>query len=138
MLVFRTVLLWVAFVLLVTAEFLTASVQFSIVFRLIPSALLLLWFVSYLAGRQRYQFKKEVNNAARRIVLVLKNIANITIIAGAVLRLMYMPYSQLLIVSGIGCLAIWSTFLIVVSEEKLKYNPEIIDDIQDDMNSDNK
>lgn len=136
MLIFRTILLWVAFVLLVMAEFITASLQFSIVFRLIPSALLVLWFVSYLAGRQRYQFKKGVNKATIRIVLVLKNIANITIIAGAVLRLMHMPYSQLLIVFGIGCLAVWSTFLVFVSEEKLKYNPEIIDDLQDDITSD--
>lgn len=131
--VLRTLLLWAAVIMLVFLEFFTASdFRFSIIFRLVPSVLLLLWFVLYMVGRQRYIYKENIGKNTIRLIKLIRTIANVAIIGGALLRLGHFQYSQVLLIAGIAFLALWSTILIAVSVEKVAYNPDIVDDFRDD------
>lgn len=133
MLIFRTILLWSAVVLLVVMEFTSFNdLRFGLTLRLIPSLLLLVWFLSFLSGRKRRVIRDNVPVFKMKILKVLKVVANLTIVAGALLKIGHYAYSQLLLIVGIFFLAAWSTLLVTVSSEKPAYNPEIIDDIYEE------
>ena len=134
MLILKTVLLWIVFILLIVLEISNDAVfNLGVFFRLTPSLLLAIWFIVHIANRQRYQYKKDVSKITILVLSVFKTTANATIICGAALKIGHLEYSQILIIIGIGFLALWSTILIGVYEEKGIYNPEIIDDVQEDL-----
>ncbi len=133
MLVLRTLLLWAAFIMLVFLEFFTASdFRFSIIFRLVPSLFLMLWFVLYTLNRKKYVFRENVGRNTIRLIKLIRTVANIAIISGALLKLGHFQYSQGLLVAGIGFLALWSSLHIAVSVERPAYNPDIVDDMRDE------
>ena len=102
--------------------------------RLIPSALLLAWFVIYIFNKDKSQLSKRAPKAVVIWLTVLKTVANLAIVSGAVMRILHYPFSQLLLVSGIGFLALWSSVLAYYSELKSDFNPDIIDAVEDDEN----
>ncbi|MES2616240.1 MAG: hypothetical protein V4613_00060 [Bacteroidota bacterium] len=129
----RTVLLWLAFVLLIVLEFtFIRDIKLGVLFRLSPTFLLLIWFVIYLLSAKRYQFGKSVSLKTIQIVNFIRFIANITIVLGAIFKIMHWSGAQLLLVIGIGFLAVWSTLLSKLTIEKIDYNPDIIDDQDED------
>lgn len=135
MLVLRTVFLWLAFAVLLFLELDVLPdlyLKVSAMVRLVPSLLLLGWFFIYLFNKDKYQLSKT---APRSIVLwltILKTIANVAIVSGALMRIFHVSYSQLLLVSGIGFLALWSSILTYYSVLKSDFNADIIDDIDDE------
>jgi hypothetical protein len=133
MLLFRTILLWMAFILLIVIELpFTGNLDIGF-FRLLPSLILVLWFVSYFFKKQRYAVRRD---ADRRIVSALgylRPLANISVIAGAVMRLSRVPYSNIPLIAGIGLLALVSSLWMKVSLERPEYDPEIIDDSSEEI-----
>ena len=137
MLVLRTVFLWLAFAVLLFLELNILPelyLKVSAVMRLIPSALLLAWFVIYIFNKDKSQLSKHAPKAVVLWLSVLKTVANLAIVTGAVMRIMHYSHSQLLLVSGIGFLALWSSVLAYYSELKSDFNPDIIDAVDDDEN----
>lgn len=135
MLVLRTVFLWLAFAVLLFLELDVLPdlyLRVSAMIRLVPSLLLLAWFVIYLFNKDKYQLSKNAPKAIVTWLSVLKATANIAIVAGALMRIFHFSYSQLLLVSGIGFLAVWSTVLTYFSVLKSDFNPDIIDDMDDE------
>lgn len=129
----RTLLLWLSFAMLVFLEFFTTTgFRFGIIFRLVPSAMLLLWFILYTIGKQRYIIRPGISRFNIRLIFWIRNIANLLIIGGALLKLGHFSWAHYSLVAGIGSLALWSTLLILISVEKNHYDPEIIDDTSDD------
>lgn len=137
MLVLRTVLLWLAFAVLLFLELNILPelyLKVSAVMRLVPSALLLAWFVIYIFNKDKSQLSKGAPKSVVIWLSVLKTVANLAIICGAVMRILHYAHSQLLLVSGIGFLALWSSVLAYYSELKSDFNPDIIDAVEDDEN----
>ncbi len=137
MLVLRTVFLWLAFAVLLFLELNILPelyLRVSAFMRLIPSALLLAWFVIYIFNKDKSQLSKRAPKAVVIWLTVLKTVANLAIVSGAVMRILHYPFSQLLLVSGIGFLALWSSVLAYYSELKSDFNPDIIDAVEDDEN----
>lgn len=129
----RTVVLWLAFVLLILLDFtFIRDIKLGLMFRLSPTILLFVWFILYLTGAKGHQFGKKVSKSTIRVVTIIKFVANITIILGAVFRIMHWTGAQMLLVVGIGFLAVWSTLLSKLTIEKSDYNPDIVDDIDED------
>ncbi len=137
MLVLRTVFLWLAFAILLFLELNILPelyLKVSAIMRLIPSALLLGWFVIYIFNKDKSQLSKYAPKSTLTWLSVLKTIANLAIVSGAVTRILHYTHSQLLLVSGIGFLALWSSVLAYYSELKSDFNPDIIDAVEDDEN----
>ncbi len=109
------------------------GLQSGIVFRLLPSFILVIWFAANFLNKRRYQLAKNTGKNLILTLSFLKTIANITIVTGAVMKLYHISYSQFLLIGGIGFLATWSSILVKVSVEKSGYNPDIIDDEDDDL-----
>ncbi len=132
MLNFRTLLLSLAFIFLVGQEFIFFNnSSIGLAFRLIPTALLIVWFVLSIFGPQKYKIQVTLSN--KRIILALKflrPLANLSIILGAVLKLLHLNYGNYFLTAGIGFLAIWSLLFSFVANNIDNYNPEIIDDIE--------
>lgn len=131
MLHFRTILLFLAFILLVIQGFVYFdNLRLGIFFRLIPTALLLVWFVSSIFGPKKYTI--QLNHSNRKLVSaikILRPLASLTIIIGAILKILHVSYGNYFLTAGIGLLAFWSLLFSLVAISKDEYNPEIIDDI---------
>lgn len=131
MLQFRTILLWLAFVLLILQYFVDIrfSIALGIAFRLTPSALLLLWFLLALFFREK--LKIDPANTPRPVLMlfrILRPLSSASIVAGAIFKLLHLPYGNLLLITGIGFMATYSTLLSVFAYEKPADHPDIIDD----------
>ncbi len=139
MLIFRTLLLWMAFVLLLLLEiefFPDLQLKFSLMFRLVPSILLAAWFLLNIFSKEKTQYSPLIKRSTIVLITWLKSIANIAILVGAFFKLLHLPYAQLCLVGGIGVLALWSSILARWSVQKSDYNPDIIDDMNGDEKED--
>ncbi len=139
MLVLRTLFLWLAFAVLLFLEcnFLPDSyLRISAMIRLVPSLLLLGWFVIYLFTKDKYIVNRNTPRFIVNWLTVLKSVANIAIVSGALMRIFHYQYAQLLLVIGIGFLALWSSILTFYSMLKSDFDPNIIDDVEDEESQD--
>lgn len=130
MLHFRTILLFLAFILLLVQEFvLFDNLRLGIVFRLIPSALLIIWFMVSILSPKKYGIDtNKINKYILTALRFLRPLASISIITGAILKIMHWQYGNYFLIAGIGVLAIWSFLFSLVAFNQAEYNPEIIDD----------
>ncbi len=133
MLKFRTILLWLAFLLLLAQYFIDIkNIRLGLIFRLTPSALLLLWFLLSVLIRIRVKIRME--NISRPYVIMIKvfrPVASISIVLGALLKIMHWPFGNSMLVTGIGCMAVYSTIISHFATAKEAYDPDIIDDLGD-------
>ena len=134
MLLFRTILLWLAFSLLILRYFISFNdPHYDLWFMMLPSGILLLWFLLSFFIKEKVRVNlKNLSKIQRFSLLLLRPSASLAIIAGAVLKLLTLPYGNLLLVSGIGFMALYSTLLSLVSIPVDEYNPEIIDDTDEE------
>jgi hypothetical protein len=133
MLHFRTILLWLAFVLLISQYFITFEhYTFAIIFRLVPSGILLLWFFLSVFIKDRIKINpKNISRFNLLLIQVLRPLASITIVLGAIFKILHWPYGNLLLIIGIGFMALYSSILSRIYIRKDDYNPEIVDDLED-------
>jgi hypothetical protein len=134
MLQFRTILLWLAFILLILQYFITidSSIYLGILFRLAPSGLLLLWFALSVLIKDKLRING--NETPRFIIFLIKflrPLASICIVIGALFKILHWPYGNILLIAGIGVMAIYSSVLSRYSYSKIEQNPDIIDDLED-------
>lgn len=131
MLAFRTALLWLSFALLIIQLFVDVQVGITggIAFRLAPSALLLIWFLTSLFDRSRLSINhKEIPALAVKAFRILRPLSSITIISGAVFKLLHLAGGNLLLYAGIFLMAVYSTLLFIYARETGKYDPDILED----------
>jgi hypothetical protein len=135
MLHFRTILLWLAFILLVLQNFIAFNnLSYELWFRLVPSGILLLWFLLSIFIKEKFKINlKRVSAIQRLSIIILRPSASLAIITGAVLKLLHLPYGNTMLVAGIGFMAVYSTILSQVSTHHEEYDHEIIDDVEDDQ-----
>jgi hypothetical protein len=133
MLHFRTILLWLAFVLLVSQYFITFEhYLFAIIFRLVPSGILLLWFFLSVFIKDRIKINPgNISKFNLLLIRVLRPLASMTIVLGAIFKISHWPYGNLLLITGIGFMALYSTLLSRIYIRKDDYNPDIVDDLED-------
>jgi len=133
MLHFRTILLWLAFLLLLSQYFINFDhFAFGLIFRLMPSGILLLWFLLSIFIKDKFKINMEkISTTLLFLIKILRPAASISIVLGAMLKIMHWPFGNILLIAGIGFMAIYSTILSKISTQKEDYNPEIVDDVDD-------
>jgi hypothetical protein len=133
MLHFRTILLWLAFLLLILQHFIFFNdITIGLIFRLIPSGILLLWFLLSVFIKENLKIKTSgLSKTLLFFIRILRPAASITIVLGALFKILHWPFGNLMLISGIGFMAVYSTILSKVSIRSEEYNPDILDDFDD-------
>jgi len=130
---FKTSLLWLAFVLLLLQTWvdIQENILWGFIFRLSPSLCLLIWFLISLIFKQTLIIKaNEISKWAINCLRILRPLASSLIILGALFKLMHWNGGFLLLIAGIGMMAIYSSILNYYSSVKNESNIDIIDDIK--------
>jgi hypothetical protein len=133
MLAFRTILLWLAFIVLLLQVFISFddNLILGIIFRLSPSAILLLWFLLSIFFKLNLKIDNELTpNWVIKTISILRPLASLSIVCGAIFKIMHLQYGDLMLLLGIGFMAIYSSFLSAYSSHESGENPDIIDDIK--------
>lgn len=134
MLHFRTILLWLAFLLLVLQHVIdfNSDITLGIIFRLTPSGILLLWFLLSLFFREKLKIQK-LNTPAWvfKLLNILRPLASMSIVLGAMFKIMHWPFGNLMLIAGIACMAVYSTILSRFAYVRPEHDPDIIDDLDE-------
>ena len=131
---FRTILLWLAFLLLIAQNIIEikTSFLFGFIFRMIPSAILLFWFILAIYFKENLKLNvHETPKLVFKLINILRPLANLSIVLGALFKIMHLPFGNLLLITGIGFMAIYSSILSRYSRNKPDNNSDIIDDIDE-------
>lgn len=132
MLLFRTILLWLSFSLLILQYFIDVhEVIPGFIFRLLPSGLLLLWFLLTVLVREKIKIQQHQSKFLVNLFHIMRPLASISIVLGAILKIMHWPYGNPLLIAGIGFMAIYSTILCKIAIPKDDYNPDVLDDMDE-------
>jgi hypothetical protein len=130
---FKTSLLWLAFILLILQSWvdIQENILWGFIYRLAPSLCLLIWFILSLFFKQILIVKaNEIPKWAINSIRILRPLASSLIVLGALFKLMHWTGGFLLLIAGIGIMAIYSSILNYYSSVKNKANIDIIDDIK--------
>ena len=130
---FKTSLLWLAFILLLLQTWVDIQeyILWGFIYRLAPSLCLLIWFILSLFFKQTLIVKaNEIPKWAINSLRILRPLASSLIVLGALFKLMHWTGGFLLLIAGIGIMAIYSSILNYYSSVKNKNNIDIIDDIK--------
>jgi hypothetical protein len=130
---FKTSLLWLAFILLILQSWvdIQENILWGFIYRLAPSLCLLIWFIISLFFKQTLIVKaNEIPKWAINSIRILRPLASSLIVLGALFKLMHWTGGFLLLIAGIGIMAIYSSILNYYSSVKNKANIDIIDDIK--------
>lgn len=133
MLHFRTVLLWLAFILIALQQFwdYNSNIELGIIYRLLPSGILLLWFIISIFIKEKVKIKvAETPKAAMIALRVFRPLAGATIVGGALFKIMHWPYGNIMLAIGIGFMAIYSTALGMYAIRSTDEPDDIIDDLE--------
>lgn len=129
---FRTILLWLAFILIVLQQFWDYNGYFmlAMAYRLLPSGILLLWFLLsiffYESEKLRYD---KLPPRMRKISFILRPLASFTIVLGAILKILHWPFGNIGLASGIAFMAMYSTIISVYGYISPEESSDIIDDL---------
>jgi hypothetical protein len=131
MLVFRSIILWLAFLFILISQFITLdTVRLLLFYRITPAVFLFIWVFSTL-----FFNKKLVVDTSIHGVKVLKWIkwlrlsSSVLITVGAAIKIMSWDYGDIFLMIGIGSMAAYSSLLAYVAKAKHEHNPDVIDDI---------
>jgi hypothetical protein len=131
MLLFRTILLWLSFTLLLLQYFITIdfNLEIGVVYRLLPSGLLILWFLLSVFSREKLVFDpNKVPTFSKLMIKYLRPIASLSIILGAFLKILKMYNSNEFLVIGIGFMSLYSSLIYFYTVDKQNRPDDIIDD----------
>lgn len=130
---FKTILLWLAFILLLSQVWIDnqSNVIIGFAYRLAPSLCLLIWFFLALLFKQTLKINAiEIPKCALLSLKILRPLSSGLIILGALFKLMHWPWGSLFLTLGIGFMALYSTVLNQYSYLQGEQNPNIIDDLR--------
>jgi hypothetical protein len=129
MLKFKTLLLWIAFTFLAIEQLFTLNSTTYLFFRMIPIGSMIVWFIISLFNKNNFKINPlKVTHKNAWILRYVRPIASLLIIFGAAAKLLRWPYSDMPLIFGIGCMALYYTALSRVAEPKKDYLPDVIDD----------
>ena len=132
MLHFRTILLWLAFILIAMQQIWVYNGNYllGLVYRLLPSAVLLLWFLLSIFFNESEKLKSDgLSNSIKKLILILRPLASFTVVLGAILKIMHWPYGNIALALGIGVMAVYSTIISIYGYRSSDEPNDIIDDI---------
>lgn len=132
MLHFRTILLWLAFFLIVLQQAwdYTDNLYLGMVYRLLPSAVLLLWFLLsiFFTETEKLRYDK-LSNRLKKLLFLLRPLASFTIVLGAIFKLLNWPFGNVSLAIGIALMASYSTIISIYGYSKSDEPNDIIDDL---------
>lgn len=132
MLWFRTILLWLSFVLLISQYFIDVrAIIPGFIFRMLPSGLLLLWFLLTVLVKEKVRIQPGQSKFLVTLFHFMRPMASISIVLGAILKILHWPFGNPMLIAGIGFMAIYSTILCKIAIPRDDYNPDVLDDMDE-------
>lgn len=128
---FRSILLWLAF-LLVTLQFFwnySSNVTLAVIYRLLPSIVLLLWFA--LSVLFKVNVKLKIDTIPKFVVLIfkiLRPLSSLTIVTGALIKYNHLAHGNQFLAVGLLFMAINSTIISIYGVDTTDRPNDIIDD----------
>ncbi len=131
MLVFRSIILWLAFLFILISQFIALdTVRLLLFYRITPAIFLLIWVFTTLFFNKKLVVDTSIHgNKILKWIKALRLISSAFIIIGAAIKVMRWDYGDIFLMIGIGSMAAYSSILAYVAKTKQEHNPEIIDDI---------
>jgi hypothetical protein len=131
MLVFRSIILWLAFLFILISQFIALdTVRLLLFYRITPAIFLLIWVFTTLFFNKKLVVDTSIHGIKiLKWIKVLRLISSAFIIIGAAIKVMRWDYGDIFLMIGIGSMAAYSSILAYVAKTKQEHNPEIIDDI---------
>jgi len=132
MLHFRTILLWLAFFLIVLQQVwdYNGSYLLGLVYRMLPSAVLLLWFLLSIFFNESEKIKSDnLSSGTKKLIHILRPLASFTVVLGAILKIMHWPLGNIALAAGIGVMAVYSTIISLYGYRSSDEPNDIIDDL---------
>lgn len=129
---FRTILLWLAFFLIALQQVwdFNGNYLLGMAYRLMPSAVLLLWFLLSIFFNESEKLKSDkLSNSIKKLIYILRPLASFTIVLGAILKIMHWPFGNIALAAGIGVMAIYSTVISIYGYRSSDEPTDIIDDL---------
>lgn len=129
---FRTILLWLAFSLIVLQQIWDYNGNFTLamVYRLLPSGILLLWFLLSIFFHESEKLKYDkLPSKIRKLITIIRPLASFTIVLGAILKILHWPYGNIALSYGIAFMAIYSTIISLYGHHSSDVPSDIIDDL---------
>lgn len=132
MLLFRTILLWLSFILLISQYFIDIrEIIPGFIFRLLPSGLLLLWFLLTVLVKEKIRIRPSQSKFLLNVFHIMRPLASISIVLGAILKILHWPFGNPMLIAGIGFMAIYSSILCKIAIPRDDYNPDVLDDMDE-------
>jgi hypothetical protein len=131
MLVFRSIVLWLAFLFILVSQFIALdTVRLLLFYRITPAIFLLIWVFTTLFFNKKLVVDTAIHGIkVLKWIKVLRLFSSAFIITGAAVKIMRWDYGDIFLMIGIGSMATYSSLLAYVAKTKQEHNPEIIDDI---------
>ncbi len=132
MLHFRTILLWLAFFLIILQQVWDYSdnLYLGMIYRLLPSAVLLLWFLISIFFNETEKLRYDkLSLRIKKLLFILRPLASFTIVMGAIFKLLYWPFGNIALAIGIALMACYSTIISIYGYSKTDEPNDIIDDL---------
>lgn len=136
MLSFRTILLWLAFFLLILQYFwdYSSNLIIGIIYYMLPTLLLVLWFGISLFSKDKIRIHPDkITPLMLQLLRFLRPLASISIVLGALLKYSHFSEGNFLLAMGLFFMAVYSTILNRIGESTSDKPNDIIDD-QDFLN----
>ncbi len=128
---FRSILLWLAFIL-VTLQFFwdyNGNILFGIIYRLLPTAILLLWFGISLFVKDKIKIdSRKLNKKNILILKYLRPVASLSIVTGAIFKYLHIFNGNILLAIGLFAMAFYSSFLYFIGYSVSDSPNDILDD----------
>lgn len=131
---FRTLLLWISFGLLILLNFYSfdENIKIGIFIRLIPSGFLLLWFLLSIFVKEKLKINAgDLPKYTIWAFKILRPAASISIVTGAVFKLLHLYFGNGFLIIGIGLMAVYSTLLSIYAVDKQDKPTDIVDDVDE-------
>jgi hypothetical protein len=131
MLVFRSIVLWLAFLFILISQFIVLdTVRLLLFYRLTPAIFLFIWVITTLFFNKKLVVDTSIHGIKiLKWIKALRLISSAFIIIGAAIKVMRWDYGDIFLMIGIGSMAAYSSILAYVAKTKQEHNPEIIDDL---------
>ncbi len=131
MLVFRSIVLWLAFIFILISQFITLdTVRLLLFYRITPAVFLFIWVFTTLFYNKKLIVDTSIHGVkVLKWVKILRIFSSTFIIVGALVNVMKWNYGDIFLMIGIGAMAAYSSLLAYVAKTKNDHNPEVIDDI---------
>lgn len=130
MLIFRSILLWLAFLLVLLQFFwdYNSNILLGVFYRMLPTIILMLWFGLSIVFKVK--IKLDAQKTPKFVLVSLKFLrpfASLFIVGGAIFKYLHLPMGNMILTLGLFFLAFYFTVLSIYGKNSIDKPSDILD-----------